>query len=272
MLLNEFADYCWSFLQLRQKTISNYRGAYNRNISLNLGEKDLGEISRRDFLDCLAPLSAPNYFQTLMALRVIYREAVSRELLSESPVNKIKAPRNRPVPKKFLTWEEVAQTNFGKYDSQIKFLALHGLRWGEAVALTQADIYDDKVHVNKSIHGPTKTVSGNREIPYFGYYQIFPRTRNAIAQKLGEHGVTIHSLRKTYAYFLKTNNVHVTAAAKFMGHSDPTITMKIYTLVRDEEVTEIGARIRSSLPEAKIYADAPPKNLRPHDKGDTYES
>ena len=57
-------------------------------------------------------------------------------------------------------------------------------------------------------------------------------------------GVTIHSLRKTYAYFLKSNQVHVTAAAIFLGHSNPLVTLKIYTLVRDEEIDEIGQALR----------------------------
>jgi integrase len=207
----------------------------------------MSEISRREFLDVLAPLAAPNYFQTLMATRVIYREAVNRELVEVSPVASIKAPKPRPKPQKFLTWEEVSSTDFGKLDSHIKFLALHGLRWGEAVALKAEDIYDDKVHINKSMYGPTKTESGVREVPYFGYFKQFPKTRVAIAKTLTEHGVTIHSLRKTYAYFLKTNDVHVTTAAKFLGHSDPMVTLKIYTLVRDNEIDDIGDRLRSKL-------------------------
>jgi integrase len=203
----------------------------------------MNEISRREFLDVLAPLAAPNYFQTLMATRVIYREALNRELVEVSPVATIKAPKPRPKPQKFLTWEEVSNTNFGKFDSHIKFLALHGLRWGEAVALKAEDIYDDKVHINKSMYGPTKTESGVREVPYFGYFKQFPKTRVAIAKNLAEYGVTIHSLRKTYAYFLKTNDVHVTTAAKFLGHSDPMVTLKIYTLVRDDEINEVHKRL-----------------------------
>ena len=70
--------------------------------------------------------------------------------------------------------------------------------------LIETDIYDQKVHINKSIHGETKT----------------------------------------YAYFLKTNDVHVTTAAKFLGHSDPMITLKIYTLVRDTEVDEVVDKLR----------------------------
>jgi integrase len=108
-------------------------------------------------------------------------------------------------------------------------------------------IYAGRVHINKSIYGPTKTLSGIREVPFFGHFKKFPNTRNAIAAKLGQYEITIHSLRKTYAYFLKTNSVHVTTAAKFMGHSDPSITLKIYTLVRDSEIDEIAMRIKKNL-------------------------
>jgi len=244
MILDEFANYCWSILPVTKMTARNYRGAYNRNISKHLGKREIDSLKRREFVDALAPLAAPNYFQTLMALRVIYREALNRSLVAESPVIGIKAPRSRPRPQKFLTWEEVSATDFGKYDQQLQFLALHGLRWGEAVALKAEDIYDDKVHINKSMYGPTKTESGVREVPYFGYFKQFPKTRVAIAKTLAQYGVTIHSLRKTYAYFLKTNDVHVSTAAKFLGHSDPTITLKIYTLVRDDEVDDIGNKLR----------------------------
>ena len=247
MTLDDFAAYCWTFLPVSKKTISNYKGAYNRNVSPKLGMRDLAEISKKDFLDVFAPLTAPNYFQTLMATRVIYREALSRDIITVSPVATITAPKSRPKAQKFLTWEEVSQSNFGKFDSHIKFLALHGPRWGEAVALRETDIYDEKVHINKSIYGPTKTPSGVREVPYFGFFKQFPKTRVGIARVLAQYGVTIHSLRKTYAYFLKTNEVHVTTAAKFLGHADPNITLKIYTLVRDSEIDEIGSRLREML-------------------------
>jgi integrase len=209
--------------------------------------RDLAEISKKDFLDIFAPLAAPNYFQTLMATRVIYREALNREIISVSPVATITAPKSRPKAQKFLTWEEVSKLDFGKFDSHIKFLALHGLRWGEAVALCESDIYDQKVHINKSMYGPTKTASGVREVPYFGYFKKFPKTRVGIAGSLAEYDVTIHSLRKTFAYFLKTNDVHVTTAAKLLGHSDPMITLKIYTMVRDNEIEEIGQKLRTTL-------------------------
>jgi integrase len=245
--LDEFATHCWRFLPVTKKTVQNYRGAYSRNISHHFGSREMNSISKREFLEVLAPLNPPNYFQTLMMLRVLYREAISRELVAASPVSSIRAPRIHVQPKKFLTWEEVRDSNFGKYDSQIKFLALHGLRWGEAAALKNSDISDNKVSVKRSIHGATKTVAGVRQVPYFGYFKEFPRTRVPIANALKPYGVNIHSLRKTYAYFLKSNNVHVTTAAKFMGHSNPLLTLKIYTLVLDDEIEIIGSKLRKKL-------------------------
>jgi integrase len=97
------------------------------------------------------------------------------------------------------------------------------------------------------MYGPTKTTSGVWEVPYFGYFAELHHTRVAAAMALSASGVTIHSLRKTYAYFLKTNNVHVTTAAKFMGHSDPGITLKIYTQLRDSAIDEIGVRLKEVL-------------------------
>jgi integrase len=247
MQLDQFAKYCWSHLPVTKKTIENYRGAFNRNIYPHFGDRDMATVSRNEFVNILAPLAPQNYFQTLMMLRVLYREALLRELVVESPVSSIRAPRIHVQPQKFLTWEEVRDTNFGKYDSQVKFLALHGLRWGEAVALKNSDISDDKVSINRSVHGATKTVAGVRQVPYFGYFKEFPRTRVPIAKALEPYGVTIHSLRKTYAYFLKSNNVHVTTAAKFMGHSNPLVTLKIYTLVRDDEINLVGDELRKVL-------------------------
>jgi integrase len=46
--------------------------------------------------------------------------------------------------------------------------------------------------------------------------------------------------------------VHVTTAAKFMGHSNPLVTLKIYTLVRDDEINLVGDELRKSLKEDRF--------------------
>ncbi len=245
--LDEFSHSLWKHLNVRKKTLINYKGVYRLHISPLIGQKSLGSISKREIIEALAPLPPHTYYQTLMSCRVIFREALNRELIEVSPAALIKAPRLTNKPAKFLTWEQVDATNFGKYDEQIKFLALHGLRWGEAVVLSKTDIRDEKVHISKSIHGETKTQSGVRVVPYFGHFRPLPKSAKPLRRALEPYGVTIHSLRKTYAYFLKSNDVHVTTAAKFMGHSNPLVTLKIYTLVRDNEVVDVGKTIRDRM-------------------------
>ena len=136
---------------------------------------------------------------------------------------------------------------FPRFRTEIIFLAMHGLRWGEAVALTPEDIYDGRVHVTKSIHGPVKTNSGLRSVPFVSEFKVFPRTPKALRKELAVHGAHIHSLRHTYAYLLKTSGVHVTTAQKLLGHADPGVTLGIYTRFRDEEIDGAGVSILEAL-------------------------
>ena len=61
-----------------------------------------------------------------------------------------------------------------------------------------------------------------------------------IAQSRAREILDIHSLRHTYAYLLKQQGVHVTTAQRLLGHSDPRVTMGIYTQVLDNEIDDVG--------------------------------
>lgn len=243
MLLDAFAFSIWPGLAITKKTRTNYRGAYERNLSKSLGTKPIQEVSKNDVITALDALPPQTKYQTLMVARVLFREALNRELIGSSPVATIKAPRLSVEQGKFLTWEELRKINFGKQTLRIQFLALHGLRYGEAAALTEEDIHDGRVHITKSIHGKTKSAAGVRTVPLMSYFQPYVKYQNTIAKALQPYGVTVHSLRKTYAYMLKSADVHVTTAAKLMGHSNPLITMKIYTAVLDDEIEKTGSAL-----------------------------
>lgn len=247
MKLNEFVPIIWQQLPVTPKTIDNYQGAYRRYVKPVIGERDLSSITKSEIIELLAHLKAPSRFQTLMMLRTMFREASERQIVDFNPTQGIRAPKLTPKPAKFLTWSELDAIDFGRQNSRIRFLALHGLRFGEAAALTLDDIYDGKVHINKSKYGPTKSSAGVREVPYLGYFDPFPKFQLTIAEKLQPYSVTVHSLRKTYAYSLKSANVHITTASKLMGHSNPLVTMKIYTMVRNEEIAESGEALRRTL-------------------------
>ena len=240
LYFNDFARSVISTLPIRKKTRSTYISAFTRHIEPALHLKKVHEVSRADIHRVIAPLSPQLAATTLAVLNTLYREGISGEIVSVSPVHGVSGPRVIVSPRKFLTWEELSVLEFGKYTAQIHFLALHGLRWGEAVALTADDVRDGRIYVSRSIHGQTKSKAGVRMVPLIGKFMQIPKSPKTLRKVLDPHGVTIHSLRHSFAYLLKQQGVHVTTAQRLLGHSDPRVTMNIYTQVLDSEIDDVG--------------------------------
>lgn len=236
MLTDTFVEQVIPNLDIKPKTKKNYLGAYRKNLKESIGFKDINKVTKAEIMACLDPLPPQTRYQTLMVARTVFRQAEERGLVKESPAKSIKPPKISVKPQKFLTWEQLKDIDFGKQTKRIHFLAMHGLRWGEAAALKEEDIYDGMVHITKSKHGPTKTRSGIRNVPLMCEFVPFPKNQQSVAEALKPYGVTVHSLRRTYAYLLKKSRVHVTTASHHMGHSNPMITLKVYTEVLDEEI------------------------------------
>ena len=185
---------------------------------------------------------------------MIFREALEDGIVEKSPVHGLRGPKVMVAPRRFLTWEEIQQINFGKWNHQIRFLALHGLRWSEAVRLTHSDIRDGRIYVTKSIHGATKSLAGMRVVPLVGEFKPFPKHPRTLRKALAPHGVTIHSLRHTYAYLLKKKGIHVTTAQRLLGHSDPKVTLAVYTRVLDSEIDDAGRLLGALIGDEKSPA------------------
>jgi integrase len=175
-----------------------------------------------------------------MVAKSIYREAFMYKIATINPTIGLRTPAIQMQPKKFLTWEQVDELEWGRYNNQVRFLALHGLRWSEAAAIRDSDIRDGFVWVSKTVNGACKSKSSVRKIPYLGHFAQLPLTYKPLQKCANKQGVTVHSLRRTYAYLLKTQGVHVTTAQKLLGHSDPLMTLKVYTSVLDSEIDDAG--------------------------------
>lgn len=245
MELSTFARQTILTLPITPKTKSNYLGALRRYVEPHIGTCALTEITRSELRTLLSPLPPPTQYQTLMMLKTVFREAVELGLIEHAPTDRLRAERVPDTPKRFLRWEEMQEIDFGKYDSQIRFMALHGPRWGEAVVLEESDIRDNRVVIWRSVHGTTKSAAGIRTVPYVGYFKPLPKDRRSLAKALAPYGVTIHSLRRTYAYLLKKSGVHVTTAQKLLGHASPHLTLAVYTQVLDDEIDIAGQLIRN---------------------------
>lgn len=245
MLVSQWAENYWSISTVTAKTLYDYKGIYRRAIDPAIGHMELADVRILDVQGMVLSQTPYNARLSLMVLKTLYREARTFGMTEINPTLGVKLPK-RPEPKRnFLTWDQVDALDWGKYNSQVRFLALHGLRWSEAVALEPDDIREGFVHVNKSVYGNTKSESSNRQVPYIGYFATFPRTYKALSKACRKHGITVHSLRRTYAYLLKQQGVHVTTAQKLLGHSDPMVTLKIYTSVLNIEAESVGSLLRA---------------------------
>jgi len=245
LIIRDFATQTIENLPIRHKTLITYRSVYRCHLDKAIGDKELGEVKRTDIQAIISNL-APQISQTTLAvLKTIYREALAQELVEHSPAHGVRGQRVIVPAKRFLTWEELDAINFGKYQIQIRFLALHGLRWSEAVALRESDIRDGRIYINKSVHGATKSKAGVRTVPLVSSFKLFPTSRRPLRKALAPFGITTHSLRHTYAYLLKSQGVHVTTAQRLLGHSDPKVTLAIYTAVLDSEIDDTGAMLRT---------------------------
>jgi integrase len=227
-------------LPIRHKTRATYLSMLRLHIFPTLAHRDIATIKRLDIQRTIHGLPPQTSAMSLAVIKSVFREALAQEIIDASPAHGVSGPKIMVKPREFMTWHEVSQGSFGKYAPQIRFLALHGLRWSEAVALTVDDIRDDRVWINKSVHGQTKSKAGIRSVPLVSPFILFPKSPKTLRKVLRPYDVDIHSLRHTYAYLLKQQGVHVTTAQRLLGHSDPRVTMGIYTQVLDNEIDEVG--------------------------------
>ena len=240
MLVNEWVEILWGVLNVRPKTLLNYKHQYGKYLEPVIGSVELDKVEPVAIQRCLLSLPPQTSRHCLMLIKTIYREAALYGQSTINPSLGLKTPAIQLSEKKFLTWEEVNSKEWGRYNEQIRFLALHGLRWSEAAVITENDIRDGFVFISKSVYGPCKSKSSIRKVPYLGHFEPLPITYKPMQKCANLHGVTVHSFRRTYAYLLKTQGVHVTTAQRLLGHSDPMMTLKVYTSVLDSEIEDAG--------------------------------
>lgn len=245
MTVNEWTETLWKILRVQPRTLQDYKRLYKRQLEPIIGSSDIAAINLQELQVALLGLAPQTARHTLMLAKTIWREAETYGVVTHSPLGKLRTTPIQIAPKKFLTWEEVDSLDWGRYNSQVRFLALHGLRWSEAVVITPSDIREGFVWVNKTINGLCKSKSSVRRVPYLGNFEQFPATYKPLQKTVNKHGITVHSLRKTYAYLLKTQQIHVTTAQKLLGHSDPLMTLKVYTSVLDSEIDDAGHILNS---------------------------
>lgn len=205
-------------------------------------------------------------FKTLMRWAYKMDYISSAAWLDKLPVYPDETKKAKRL-EKYLEKDElesvIAAAAVPEYKTLISFLALSGLRIGEAIALTPSDI-SDVITVNKTYSavtgeiGPTKTDGSTREvfiqkelaavlkdvtpgkkyyftrnghqIEYYAFNKYFSElTARTIGRRL-----STHALRHTHVSLLAAAGVPLDIISRRLGHANSKITREIYFHVTNE--------------------------------------
>lgn len=257
-----------------ENTRNNYKNLYEVHIKPVIGAvqvKDVLEIDAQGILNRMAQDHAES---TVKAVRKIlfslFDTARKNKLIAFNPCADLTVTGARKKERRDLTTTErkafLKQCETDPFGMFGAFLYFFGLRRGEALALTGADISDTYITINKQITFPgnskpilklmPKTDAGVREIPIpdkarkyinfdelpngllfhdpagkpLSFSPVVDRWNSLITAALGEDtDVTMHYLRHNYCTMLFEQKVDLMTVKTLAGHNDIKTTLEIYT-------------------------------------------
>lgn len=234
--------------------------------------KSLKKLTAIDIQGFLNTIDKPRKREKLYEfLKDALTKAVKNKLISDNPIDAVERPKIKRKQSRALSKEEEAVfIEACKHSNQGKLYLLclyQGLRLGEAIALTYEDIdfEKNKITVNKSIDTlgeltTPKTETSNRVIPLFkrtidlleqgGHGNLFTSPRKVyqnsmakICHRLNFQGISIHSLRHTFATRCAEAGIPAKVVQKWLGHSTVDMTLNVYTHVNEDFETEMTDKI-----------------------------
>lgn len=274
--------------------------AWRVHVEPKWGRRRIGEIQHSEVQEWVNELasrrSASVVIRAFGVLKGIYDTAVKDGRIVRTPVKDIQLPKKHRKPRTYLTPSQLLNLAdcSGEYRPLILVLGLCGLRWGEATALTVADLdfKTNRIHVNKSVTrvgkdfkpGTPKT-NRNRTVPMpkivraalydaiqgKGSGQLVfssPDGGYVHPQTLGhrcwyktavEHSNTpplaVHDLRHTAASIAVHSGANVKAIQRMLGHSSAAMTLDVYADLFDDDLDDVAARVDKSLEQLQIIND-----------------
>jgi integrase len=212
------------------------------------------------------------------AFRTAYAEGIIARDVSASLISRVKPYQSSRA----FTDEEssILEQSLANRTTEPLMLSLFyytGMRRGEVLGLEWRDIDFEKgiIHVRRSLDlrtgelGKLKTPASERDIPIGAELMeilkehrgignalvIHSKRGEPIAEStfkwrwkrvealLGTKEITPHYFRHNYATRLYDAGADVLTAAKVLGHSDPTTTLKIYTDIKNSRRVEAGKAV-----------------------------
>ena len=206
-------------------------------------------------IDGLTDASLGLEFRTL---RAFFNFFVEQNYLSESPMKRLKSPKVKDKPIRFLTIREINKLLEVIDDDNYSDLVLMYIHTGARRLEILKDIFtwenvdfDDRsisllgkgnkirsvpmIDITYEILYRRKNIE-NRPFPFdLDYEAIFPRIKRYY-RKANIQNANIHTLRKTFGSLLIQQEVNIFTVSKLMGHSNVLVTEKHYAGILDKNL------------------------------------
>lgn len=263
-------------LSLKAATYAHYVNALKSYVVPVFGNREIACIERYEIESFFATKAAKYSRSTIRSMRislgVLLAYAVQNEWLKEDPSKGVKLPRaencaGRRVQRKVLSPSQtssIAEKLSEPYATLVLFLAVTGLRIGEAIAIKWSDFDGDVLHVQRRMYDgkvdTTKSRDSKRRIPIppallermktlgttgewifhaRGGVPLNPgnslkRYIRPVAKELNLELGGWHDFRHTVATSMLRAGHGAKVVSELLGHSDISITLRTYDHVESD--------------------------------------
>jgi integrase len=271
---------------IKPPTFRHYHNALRAYVLPTFANRKISSINREEVQLFLARQAVRYGKSSLRSMKVVlgltFGWACDCGWLSKNPCTRLKLPRvtgGRRVIRHVLTAEQIvaiAAKLPEPYATLVLFIAVLGLRIGEAIAVKFSDIHAGVLHVSRRVYegevDEVKTLRSERELPIpaallarienLGPGEWVFRSRagtpinpgNAlkrvirpVAKELGIQLGGWHDFRHTLSTTMRRNKVHPKVISGTLGHVKVTFAPEVYDHASVEEMREPLAAIANQL-------------------------
>jgi integrase len=263
-------------LSLKTTTYGHYVNALESYVLPVFGKCQIARIERYEIESFFARQASKFSRSTIRSMRISFglllSYAVENGWLKENPIKGVKLPRaencaGRRIHRRIISPSQtisIAEKLSEPYATLVLFLAVTGLRIGEAIAIKWSDFEGDVLHVQRRIYDgkvdTTKSRDSKRRIPIppalLGRMKALGDTGEWIFHARG--GVSLnpgnslkryirpvakelnidlggwHDFRHTVATSMLRAGHGVKVVSELLGHSDVSITLRTYDHVESD--------------------------------------